>query len=160
VNLFIFSAYVSRADPPPPPFQYQEPPAPPAFLAQIRRRVSKMATGGAKSVDKKSEICQWISRVISYSSQYDANRWVFYLFFLLNLRLIAKQVISTYIYHSSLMTSHSGSYFNKVWEEREARPILVCWELSKEASVWDRTHDLSLTGRSNHWATAVVIISL
>jgi len=25
-------------------------------------------------------------------------------------------------------------FFNKVWEEREARPVLKCWALSKEAS--------------------------
>ena len=57
-------------------------------------------------------------------------------FILIYLRSIAKQVIPIYINHSrQLFPDEISLFFNTVWEEREARPILICWALSKEASV-------------------------
>ena len=56
-------------------------------------------------------------------------------FKLIYLRSIAKQVIPTYINHSRpLISDDIHLFFNEVWEEREARPVLICWALSKEAS--------------------------
>jgi len=55
------------------------------------------------------------------------------LFKLIHLRSIAKQVSPTYVNHSRPLIP-GGIHFNKVWEEREARHILICWALSKEAS--------------------------
>jgi len=85
------------------------------------------------------------------------------------LRSIAKQVIPTYY---SLLTAHSRwnqfFNFNKVLEEREARPILKCWALSKKASVTIFITSLVWRNQgsnpwppsrgecSNHWATAAV----
>ena len=54
---------------------------------------------------------------------------------LIYLRSIAKQVIPTYINHSRpLIPDCIPFFFNDVWEEREARPVLICWAPSKEAS--------------------------
>jgi len=59
-------------------------------------------------------------------------------------------------------------FLNEVWEEKEARPILLWWTLSKAASgtifiylwydaVGDWTHDLPLTERMlYHWAIAAL----
>jgi len=57
-------------------------------------------------------------------------------FNLIYLRSIAKQVIPTYINHSRpLIPDGIHLYFlNEVWEEREARSVLICWAPSKEAS--------------------------
>jgi len=57
-------------------------------------------------------------------------------FKLIYLRSIAKQVIPTYINHFRPLIPDGSHlfFFNEVWEEREARPVLICWALSKEAS--------------------------
>ena len=63
-----------------------------------------------------------------------------FLFKLIYLRPIANQVIPTYINHSRPLISDGIHHFffsfflNEVWEEREARPVLICWAISKEAS--------------------------
>ena len=38
------------------------------------------------------------------------------------------------ITHDRSFRMVSISFLNEVWEEREARPVLMCWALSKEAS--------------------------
>jgi len=72
----------------------------------------------------------------------------------------------------SLSIPHSrwnpSSFSNKVWEEREGRPFLICWAQSKEASgintsvfgmAWSgikpTTSRLCMGECSNHWATAL-----
>ena len=57
-------------------------------------------------------------------------------FKLIYLRSIAKQVIPTYNNHSRPLIPDGIHlfFFNEVWEEREARPVLICWAPSKEAS--------------------------
>jgi len=60
------------------------------------------------------------------------------------------------------------SFLNKVWEEREARHILIWWAVSKESSgtIFYNVFGMTRSGfkpttsrlrgeRSNHWATAV-----
>ena len=57
-------------------------------------------------------------------------------FKLIYTRSIAKQVIPTYINHSRPLIPDGIHLFflNEVLEEREARPVLICWAPSKEAS--------------------------
>ena len=57
-------------------------------------------------------------------------------FKLIIFKSIAKQVIPTYINHSRPLIPDGIHLFflNKVWAEREAGPVLICWTLSKEAS--------------------------
>jgi len=93
------------------------------------------------------------------------------LFILIYLRSLAKQDISTYIYHSRLhIPDEFHLIFNEVWDEREAKLIRIYRTLSKEATgtifynvfngtVWDRTHDLPVTGQTfNHWVTATLSV--
>ena len=55
---------------------------------------------------------------------------------LIYLRSIAKQVIPTYINHSRPLIPDGIHLFfwTRFWEEREARPVLICSAPSKEAS--------------------------
>ena len=64
------------------------------------------------------------------------NILLFFKFKLIYLRSIAKQVIPTYINHSRplILDGIHLFFLNEVWEEREPRPVLICWALSKEAS--------------------------
>ena len=57
-------------------------------------------------------------------------------FKLIYLRSIAKQVIPTYINHSRPLISDGIHLFflNEVWQEKGARPVLICWAPNKEAS--------------------------
>jgi len=64
----------------------------------------------------------------------------------------------------------SISFLNEVWEERESRPILICWALSKEASgtiynvfgtTWSGIEPTPLRSRgerSNHLSIAALRI--
>jgi len=62
--------------------------------------------------------------------------WPFDLNLFIYLRFIAKQVIPNYINHSRPLIPDGIHLFflNEVWEEREARPVLICRAPSKEAS--------------------------
>ena len=89
----------------------------------------------------------------------------------ITLRSIAKQVTPTYEYiymnHSQpLIPAEIHYIFNQVWEEREARPILICWALSNDAAGTILITSLVWRGRGSnprppftgqmlyHWATA------
>jgi len=54
-------------------------------------------------------------------------------------RWIAKEVILTFIIHSWPLIPDGVHLivFNVVWKGREARTILMCWPLSKEASAFN-----------------------
>ena len=58
------------------------------------------------------------------------------IFKLIYLRSIAKQVIPTYINHSRpvILDGIHLFFWTRFWEDREARPVLICWAPSKEAS--------------------------
>ena len=80
------------------------------------------------------------SRKYSFTSLHNikANRFDLILiwFKLIYLRSIAKQVIPTYINHSRPLIPDGIHlcFWTRFWEERKARPVLICWAPSKDAS--------------------------
>jgi len=63
------------------------------------------------------------------------NHWKYSWFKLIYLRSIAKQVIRTYMNHSwPLIPDCIHLFFWMRFEKREARPVLICWAPSNEAS--------------------------